>query len=80
MESGWDPKATRMFKKIINSVALTLLWMMVMATTGFYFKLGIIEGRVTISNTIFFTVFFVTLLLLIRYLYNTWKGDLHNNR
>jgi predicted membrane channel-forming protein YqfA (hemolysin III family) len=75
METGWDPKATRMFKKIMNSVSFTLLWMLAMATTGFYFKLAVVEETVTVKNIIFFSLFIISLLLLIRYLYNTWKND-----
>jgi ABC-type spermidine/putrescine transport system permease subunit I len=78
MEQGWDPKATGMFKKIINSVSLTLMWMIACATAGFYFELAIIKGKPTISNIIFFAILLITLLLLIRYLYNTWKNDFHN--
>jgi hypothetical protein len=76
MESGWDPKATRMFKKIMNSVSFTLLWMITMATAGFYFEMAIIEKTLAVKNIIFFSVFFISLLLLIRYLYITWKSEL----
>lgn len=75
MERGWDPKATKMFRKIANSVSLTLMWMIAMVTAGFYFKLGIIENGLEAGNIIFFSVLILSFLLLVRYLYNTWKGD-----
>jgi hypothetical protein len=78
MEQSWDPKAIKMFRKIANSVSFTLMWMIAMATSGFYFKLAIVEGGLTIGNIIFFSILLATLLLLIRYLYNTWKNDFRN--
>jgi membrane protein YdbS with pleckstrin-like domain len=75
METGWDPKATRMFKKIMNSVSFTLLWMLAMATAGFYFELAVVEETVTVKNIIFFSLFVISLFLLIRYLYKTWRHD-----
>lgn len=75
MESGWDPKATRMFKKIMNSVSFTLLWMLTMATAGFYFEMAIIEKKMAVKNIVFFSFFLISLLLLIRYLYITWKSE-----
>ena len=77
MEQGWDPKVTGMFKKIINSVSITLMWMMACATAGFYFELAIIEGKPALKHIIFYAVAFITLLLLIRYLYKTWKNEMN---
>jgi hypothetical protein len=73
MEQGWDPEVKKFFVKVLNSIAMGLLWMMLMVLTGLYFGLAFADGKPVIY-TIFFYVFLVTtLLLLIRYYYRLWK-------
>ena len=74
MEQGWDPQVKNLFVKILNSIAITLLWMMTCATAGLYFQLGYINGQSVIYPIIFYTIMAVTLFLLVRYLYKTWKN------
>ena len=74
MEQGWDPQVKNLFVKILNSIAITLLWMMTCATAGLYFQLGYFNGQSVIYTIIFYAVMAVTLFLLVRYLYKTWKN------
>ena len=72
-EKNWDPGVKRFFQKIINSISLTLLWMISCGTAGIYFELGYFRGTPVIYTIIFYTVAVITLLLLIRYLVRTWS-------
>ena len=74
MQPNWDPDVKQFFIKILNSVSLGLLWMMASATAGIYYKLGYSNGRPVIYTVLFYAVMLITLLLLVRYLYNTWKN------
>ena len=74
MEQGWEPQLKKFFLKIIRSVSLGLMWMMACATAGIYFKLGYTNGRPVIYTILFYAGMLITLFLLIRYLYNTWKN------
>ncbi len=72
-ERGWDPQVKKLFVRILNSVSWGLLWMIACATAGLYFKLGYIDGQPIAYPIIFYTVAFITLLLLLRYLRRTWR-------
>ena len=72
MGSGWDDGVKEFFGKILNSVALGLLWMMTAAITGIYFELGFFNRKPVYVPVIFYTVLLVTFLLLIRYLHRKW--------
>jgi len=58
MEQNWDPGVKKFFVKILNSIAMSLFWMMACATAGIYFELGYTNGRPIIC-TIFFIDFVV---------------------
>lgn len=74
MERGWDPGVKKFFRKILNSFAWGLVWMMT-GVAGIYYGLAIPEGRPTIQTILFYVGMLIALLLLLRYLYNTWKKD-----
>lgn len=73
MEQGWDPEIKDFFKKIINSISVTLLWLMVMATAGLYFGLAFSNGKPVIYTIIFYIILTGTLTWLLIHLYRTWK-------
>ena len=70
--SGMDPEVRRYFKKISSSLSVGLLWLLGIATAGIFFHLGDISEGVRWYNLLFYGLSIVTLILLIRYLYNTW--------
>ena len=75
MEQDWDPQVKKYFLKILKSVSLGLTWAMACAVAGIYFKLGYLSERPVIYTILFYTGMFITLLLLIKYLYNVWKDE-----
>ena len=74
MEQGWDPEVKKYFLKIIRSFTYGLLWMMACATAGIYFKLAYSGGKPFIYTILFYAGMLITLLLLVRYLYKTWRN------
>ncbi|MBN8687390.1 MAG: hypothetical protein J0M10_10235 [Chitinophagales bacterium] len=74
MEQGWDDDVKRFFSKILNSVSLTLCWAIAAATAGIYFQLGWAGNKPVAYTLIFYIVLAVTLFLLVRYLYRTWRN------
>lgn len=75
MERGWDPEVKKYLKKIIQTISFGLLWLMTGVTAGIYFELGSSNGKPVIYTILFYTGMLIGLLLLIRYLYSTWKKD-----
>jgi hypothetical protein len=70
---GIDPEVKRYFRKIVMSFSYGLLWMLVMSTAGFYFGLAIIDNEVHWYNLLFYSLFLLSLLGYLWYLYKTWK-------
>ena len=70
---GMDPEVRRYFRKIMATVGAGLLWIMLMVVAGLYFRLGYFVNGLDWYNGIFYVVFFVTLILVLRFLYNVWR-------
>ncbi len=73
-QRNWDPGVKKFFLKILNSVCLSLIWMMGAATAGIYYQLGYDHGQPVFQVILFYIIMLATLGLLIRYLYKTWKN------
>ncbi|MCR6720185.1 MAG: hypothetical protein NVV59_07730 [Chitinophagaceae bacterium] len=73
MERAWDPQVTKFFRKIINTVSIGLFWLLSAMTAGIYFKLA--YGQPLVYVVIYWVIVVVTLFLLLRYFYKTWKRD-----
>lgn len=71
MEQGWGPDVKKYLRKVLNTIAYGLLWLMAALTAGLYF--GLAYHSETLCSIIFYTVFVVSLCLLIRYYYRIWK-------
>lgn len=74
MESGWDPDVKKFLVRVLNSISLVLLWMIAGATAGIYYQLGFINNEHLIYTIIFYAALILTLVLLLRHLYKTWKS------
>ena len=75
MEGGWDPDVKKHLLKVLNSLTLGLLWMIASATAGIYYKLGYRGHHSFIYTVLFYVFMLITLVLLLRYLYNAWKKE-----
>jgi hypothetical protein len=71
-----DPEVKLYFRKIITSFSIGLLWMFIAVTAGLYFKLAIVEVAIHWYNWLFYVMFCISLLFLLRFYYNLWKDPL----
>jgi len=71
MEQGWDPEVKKYFQKILTTIGYGLLWLMTSLTAGLYFELAYHSNIV--YAILFYAGLFISLVLLIRYYYRTWK-------
>ncbi|MDB5202101.1 MAG: hypothetical protein JWQ27_1510 [Ferruginibacter sp.] len=60
------------FVRIINSIAMSLIWMISQVLVGIYWGYGFFSGSPTWQNLLYYVFFVITLLLLIRYLRKKW--------
>lgn len=71
--TGMDPEVKRFFRKIMATVGVGLLWIMLMAVAGLYLRLGYFVHGLDWYNGIFYTVLLVTLVFVLRFLFNVWR-------
>jgi membrane protein DedA with SNARE-associated domain len=71
--TGMDPEVKQYFRKIINSFAVGLLWLMVMVTAGLFFGLGVAHNGLRWYNGVFYVIFLVTFIWVARYFYRAWS-------
>ena len=67
------PDVRRFFQKIISTLTYGLLWMMTAVTAGLYFRLALPGERPLYAIILYYVLTLATLLLLLRYYYQTWK-------
>jgi hypothetical protein len=71
-EWEWE-QVKEYFRKILNSFAVGLLWMLAVMTAGLYFRLAFVGERMHWYNLLFYGLFFSTFAGLIWYFYKTWR-------
>ena len=74
-ETGMDPEVKRYFRKIMNSFAFGLLWMLTLSTAGLFFKLAYVEDHLRWYNIAFYVFCLVSFAALLWYYYHTWKDS-----
>ena len=75
MEQGWDPDVRKYFRKILNSISWTLIWMISSLIAGVYYQLAFFDGDHTIATVVFYVLMIITLFLLVRYLIGLWRKE-----
>jgi hypothetical protein len=75
MERGWDPEIKKFLRKVIISLSLGLLWLIAGVTGGIYYELAYPNGKPILYTIFFYAGMAIALLLLIRFLFITWKKN-----
>jgi hypothetical protein len=73
MEQGMDPDVKKYLLKILNSLVYGLLWLALNVLGGLYWEYGIINGRLSLYNILFFAWFLFSLAVLLYYYYRVWR-------
>jgi len=73
MPFGMDPEVAKYFKKILNSLFAGLMWMFINITAGIYFELAYGSQYSSFVHVLFFIWLAISLMLLLWYLYKTWR-------
>lgn len=69
-----EPDARAFLVLIMQTISMTLLWMLVNMTAGIYFNLAFFEGRPSLANVLYYIFFLITFTLLLLYFKKKWKG------
>ena len=77
MEQGWDSEVSAFFIRIVNAIAMTVIWMLTASTVGLYAGLAV-PGRYPVWATfLYYALLIISFVVLVRYLRRTWKKHHH---
>jgi len=75
MPQGMEPDARKYLFKVVNSLCYGLLWLTLNVLGGLYWGFGIINGKLSIGNIIYYAWFLLSLAFLLSLFYRTWKNN-----
>lgn len=78
MEQGWDPDVSKFFVRIINAIALTIIWMLSASTIGLYAELAVIGRYPWWVTLLYYVCLILSFAFLVRYLRTNWRKH-HKN-
>lgn len=79
MPSGMEPEIKIYLRKVGYSFFAGLVWLLFNVTLGIYFKLAIIEGKLTVWNILFYLLFIASTSILLLYFARTWRSYFSSN-
>lgn len=62
--------------RIVHSISFALMWLMVNVFLGLYLGLGVVNGKISLGNILFYCWFVISFAALLRYFYLKWKNHL----
>ncbi len=71
--SDEEPDFKKYFTKIINSLAIGLLWLFINSTIGIGLNLAFFKTTPTVGNYIFYGWFLISLFFLLLFYKKLWK-------
>ncbi|MBM3914614.1 MAG: hypothetical protein ACKOC7_03165 [Sphingomonadales bacterium] len=77
MEQGWDSEVSAFFIRIVNAIAVTIIWMLSASTIGLYAGLAVPGRYAAWITTLFYVLLLASFVALLRYLRNAWKKHHH---
>lgn len=71
-DPGWE-QTKKYFRKIMNSFAVGLLWMLAVSTAGLYFRLAFFETGLQWPTAVFYVLLVLSFVALLWWYYRMWK-------
>ena len=77
MEQGWDSEVSAFFIRIVNAIAVTIIWMLTASTVGLYAGLAVPGRYATWVTVLFYALLVISFTAQVRYLRKAWKKHHH---
>jgi hypothetical protein len=77
MEQGWDSEVSAFFIRIVNAIAVTVIWMLTASTVGLYAGLAVPGRYATWVTVVFYALLVISFAALVRYLRKAWQKNNH---
>ena len=75
MEQGWDSEVSAFFIRIVNAIAVTVIWMLTASTVGLYAGLAVPGRYATWVTVVFYALLGISFVALVRYLRKAWQKN-----
>ena len=72
-----EPKIVIYLKRIVKTIFIGLLWMAINTKIGISNNYAFVDGKIKISNIIFYVWFVASLVALLIYFYKLWSVDIN---
>ena len=76
MESEMEPDVKEFLVRIMQTISMSVVWLLVNMTLGIYFNFAFFEHTPSIWNYLFYLWFLISFALLLYYFHKKWKGKL----
>ena len=68
-----EPETRNFLVLIAQTISLVLLWMMTNVLFGIYLGYGFFEGNPNWKNIVYYLLFIISLMLIIRHIRKKWR-------
>jgi hypothetical protein len=69
-----EPEVKAFLLRIVQSLSMTMVWLLINMTVGIYFNYAFFDEKPTLGNYIYGVFLIGSFILLIIYLKRKWKG------
>jgi hypothetical protein len=77
MEQGWDSEVSAFFIRIVNAIAMTVIWMLTASTVGLYVGLAVPGRYPGWATFLYYALLILSFAALVNYLRKAWKKHHH---
>ena len=70
---GMEDETRDFLVRILNTIAIVLLWMIVNVYIGIYRKYAFYDSRLNWTNYLYYAFALLSLVFMLRYLWRKWK-------
>jgi ABC-type glycerol-3-phosphate transport system permease component len=75
MQGGMEPEMKDYLRKVLNTLFVGLLWLILNATLGIFFGFAFTDGKIRLSNVLFYLWFLASLSAMLWHFYRLWRKD-----
>jgi hypothetical protein len=76
MESEMEPDVKEFLVRIMQTISMSVVWLLVNMTLGIYYNFAFFDTTPSIWNYLFYLWFLISFGLLLYYFHKKWEGKL----
>ena len=78
-EPGMEPDVREFLVRIMQTISMSIVWLLINMTAGIYYELAFFVDKPTIWNYVYYLFFLVSFGFLLRYFWKKWHGKLDHH-